>query len=82
MCYRIYDSFSGEFLWESDEHEGSGATLWTMPTTPNFCGVYDNSGVWLLRSKKAVDQAYFMANALFPISTNADEVRLIMNIGV
>lgn len=74
LCCRIYDAFTGEFLWESDEHEGAGATLWTMPSTPNFCGIYDNSGVWLIRSRKAIDQAYFMANALFPISTNADEV--------
>ena len=71
---RLYDAFTGEFLWESDEHEGSGSTLWTMPTTPNFCGLYDSSGVWLMRGRKAVDQANFMANALFPISTNADEV--------
>lgn len=76
FCFydRIYDSFTGEFLWESDEHEGAGSILWTTPTTPSFCGVYDSSGVWLLRSKKVVDQANFMANALFPISTNADEV--------
>lgn len=71
---RIYDGFSGEFLWESDEHEGGGSTLWTMSTVPSFCGIYDNSGVWLIKSRKAVDQAHFMANALFPISTNADEV--------
>ena len=71
---RIYDGFTGEFLWESDEHEGAGSTLWTMSTIPNFCGIYDNSGVWLIKSRKAIDQAYFMANALFPISTNADEV--------
>lgn len=75
---RIYDCFTGEFLWESDEHEGAGSTLWTMPTIPSFSGIYDNSGVWLIKSRKAIDQAHFMANALFPISTNADEVRSTM----
>lgn len=74
MLGRIYDGFTGEFLWESDEHEGADSTLWTMSTVPNFCGIYDNSGVWLIKSRKAIDQAHFMANALFPISTNADEV--------
>ncbi|XP_064388310.1 uncharacterized protein LOC135336444 isoform X2 [Halichondria panicea] len=70
---RIYDKFTGEFVWECDDHEGMGSMLWTTPTTPEFCGVHGNNGLWLLRSHKIVDHAHFMATALFPIATNADE---------
>ena len=61
-------------MWECDEHEGTGSQLWTTPTLPGCCGVYGNSGIWIMRSRKAADYAYFIANALFPVTTNADEV--------
>ncbi len=75
--HRLYDSYTGEFVWECDDHEGVGSSIWTTPTSPTFCGVYGNSGLWLLRSRKVADHAHFMATALFPIATNADEVRTI-----
>ncbi len=67
-------------MWECDDHEGMGSMLWTTPTTPEFCGVHGNNGLWLLRSHKIVDHAHFMATALFPIATNADEVSIFIAI--
>ncbi len=64
-------------MWECDDHEGVGSMLWTTHTTPAFCGVHGNSGLWLLRSHKIADHAHFMATALFPIATNADEVSIV-----
>ncbi len=67
-------------MWECDDHEGMGSMLWITPTTPEFCGVHGNNGLWLLRSHKIVDHAHFMATALFPIATNADEVSIFIAI--
>ena len=62
-------------MWECDEQEGVGSRFWATPTPPGYCGVHSNSGMWLLRSRKISDHAHFLAHAIFPITTNADEVR-------
>lgn len=77
LCFRLYDSFTGEFVWECDEHEGSEVHLLSPPMSCQWCGFYSSSGVWVLRSRRLVEQAQLMAQALFPITTNADEVRVI-----
>lgn len=69
---RLYDRFTGECVWECEDCEGSGTHLWTAP--PHHCGVFNGSGVWVVRAKKVADHAHFLAQSLFPITTNADEV--------
>lgn len=61
---RLYDSFTGQFLWEHDEQEGAGTQLWTTPTS--LCGLYSNSGVWLLRSKRITEHAQWAAQRPLP----------------
>ena len=70
--HRLYDRFTGECVWECEDCEGSGTHLWTAP--PHHCGVFSGSGVWVVRAKKVADHAHFLAQSLFPITTNADEV--------
>lgn len=64
-------------MWECDEHEGSEVHLLSPPMSSQWCGFYSSSGVWVLRSRRLAEQAQLMAQALFPITTNADEVRII-----
>ena len=78
--FRLYDSFSGEFLWESNEHEGAGFQFWTMSKFPGCCGLYGNSGMWIIRSQKCSDHACFMARGIFPVQTNADEVYMYLSL--
>lgn len=63
-------------MWECDEHEGSEVHLLSPPMSCQWCGFYSSSGVWVLRSRRLAEQAQLMAQALFPITTNADEVRI------
>lgn len=75
LVARLYDSVSGEFLWECNEHEGPAVRLWTTERSPGYCGIYGNSGMYILRGQKMADHATFMARGLFPVKTNADEVK-------
>ncbi len=76
---RLYDSFTGEFVWECDEHEAPGTRLWTTPTFSHHhgdggsCGVFSSSGVWVLRSKKVTEHALLIAHSLLPMAPS-DEV--------
>ena len=62
-------------MWESDEHEGPDVRLLAPPTSFNWIGLHGNSGVWVLRSRRLLEHSQLVAQALFPITTNADEVR-------
>ena len=66
--------FSGEMVWESGEHESHQISLLTPPFSSHWIGIYDNSGVWMLRSQRLAEHTQLLSQALFPITTNADEV--------
>lgn len=75
LCvYRMYERFCGEMVWECEEHEGHDITLLAPPTSQHWIGIYGNSGVWLLRSRRLSEHTQLLSQALFPIATNADEV--------
>ncbi len=75
VCVRLYDSVSGEFMWECNEHEGLTVRFWTSEKCPGYCGIYSNSGMYILRGLKMADHAVYLARGLFPVKTNADEVK-------
>lgn len=51
-----------------------------MAKSPGCCGLYGNSGMWIIRNQKVSDHAYFLARGLFPVKTNADEVKALYQI--
>lgn len=61
-------------VWENDEHEGHEVQLLAPPSSCSCIGIHDNSGVWVLRSRRLSEHAQLVSQALFPITTNADEV--------
>ena len=65
----------GEMVWESGEHEGHQTSLLAPPFSTHWIGIYDSSGVWILRSQKLSEHTQLLSQALFPITTNADEVQ-------
>jgi hypothetical protein len=65
----------GEMVWESGEHEGHQTSLLAPPFSTHWIGIYDSSGVWILRSQKLSEHIQLLSQALFPITTNADEVQ-------
>ena len=73
LC-RLYDSYCGEFLWESNEHDGVGLHFWATPKSPGCCGLYGSNGMWIIRSHH---YAHFLARGLFPVKTNADEASFL-----
>lgn len=79
---RLYEGVSGELVWESDEHEGHEARLLAPPSSYHWIGILDNSGVWVLRSRRLLEHTHLMAHGLFPITTNADEVHTLFDTSV
>lgn len=73
LC-RVYDGFCGEMVWESEEHEGRDVQLLAPPSSCSCIGIHDSSGVWVLRSRRLSEHTQVVSQALFPITTNADEV--------
>ena len=71
---RMYESQCGELVWENDEYEGHDITLLAPPTSQHWVGIYGNSGVWLLCSHRLSEHTQLLSQALFPVTTNADEV--------
>ena len=67
----MYDMRCCEMVWEADEYDG---TLLALPSSQQWIGIYSNSGIWLLRSHRISEHTQLLSNALFPITTNADEV--------
>jgi hypothetical protein len=70
---RLYEMLCGEMVWESGEHEGHQTSLLAPPFSTHWIGIYDSSGVWILRSQKLSEHIQLLSQALFPITTNADE---------
>ena len=71
---RLYEMLCGEMVWGCGEHEGHQISLLAPPLATHWIGMYDSSGVWMLRSQRLSEHTQLLSQALFPITTNADEV--------
>ena len=78
--HRLYDAFTGEFVWNCDEHEGPEVRLLAPPLFSQWVGLCGGSGLWLLRSRRLSEQTHLLAHGLFPVTTNADEVIFFKNL--
>jgi hypothetical protein len=70
---RLYETATGEVVWECGDHEGHDITLLAPPSSQHWIGIYGSSGVWLLRSRRLSEHTQLLSHALFPVTTNADE---------
>ena len=61
-------------VWKSEQREGHDVTLLAPPSSQHWIGLHDNSGVWVLRGHRLSEHTHLLSHALFPITTNADEV--------
>lgn len=66
-------------VWECGDHDGHLINLLAPPYSPYWIGLYGDSGVWILRSQRLSEHIQLLSQALFPITTNADEVHVYVH---
>ncbi|XP_065886440.1 uncharacterized protein [Dysidea avara] len=74
-CLRLYENSCGELIYYNDDFEGLQMHRWCSTASVEQLGLWSEHGVWIIRSKKIAEHAQLLAQGLFPVTTNADELQ-------
>eukprot|EP00731_Ephydatia_muelleri_P017834 Em0010g932a len=70
---RVYDSLSGELVWQCDSHEGIGTVPWSSQSPLQLAGLLTEQDIWVLKSKQMPTHPQSVIDGYLPVTMDTEE---------